>query len=170
MRFRSPRKQRTRQHVIADQSIHYLEGFIIDEGHTAKRLEQDYGFDLVVFTFDELGYVEPGCLLFQLKAREELVAKDAKYVFDLDVRDYNLWTLERTPVILILYDALRRQAFWLWIQQYFRDPNRLPKRGAKTVRVRVPSKQRVNRRAIGKMRALKMSAQVRLAGEEDEEN
>ena len=30
-----PRKQRTRQHVIADQSVNYVERFIIDEGHQA---------------------------------------------------------------------------------------------------------------------------------------
>lgn len=32
-----PRKQRTRQHVIADLSIHHVEGFILEEGHTADR-------------------------------------------------------------------------------------------------------------------------------------
>ena len=40
-----PRKQRTRQHVIADQSVNHVERFIIDEGHTAQRLEKDYGYD-----------------------------------------------------------------------------------------------------------------------------
>ncbi len=29
-----PRKRRTREHVIADQSVNHLERFIIDEGHT----------------------------------------------------------------------------------------------------------------------------------------
>jgi hypothetical protein len=67
-----PRKQRTRQHVIADQSIHHIEGFILEEGHTAQRLEKDYGYDLIVFTYDEGGYVEPGLILFQLKASETL--------------------------------------------------------------------------------------------------
>jgi hypothetical protein len=30
-----PRKQRTRQHVIADLSVHPVEGFILEEGHSA---------------------------------------------------------------------------------------------------------------------------------------
>ncbi len=48
-RLRSaPKKQRTRQHVIADQSVNYVERFIIDEGHTAQRLERDYGYDLLL--------------------------------------------------------------------------------------------------------------------------
>jgi hypothetical protein len=37
-----PRKQRTRQHVIADLSAHYVERFILEEGHTAQRLSSDY--------------------------------------------------------------------------------------------------------------------------------
>src|SRR5580692_6981989 len=41
-----PRKRRTREHVIADQSVNYLERFIIDEGHIAQRLYNDYGYDL----------------------------------------------------------------------------------------------------------------------------
>jgi hypothetical protein len=157
--FLGPRKQRTRQHVIADQSAHYVEGFILDEGHTAQRLERDYGYDLVLFTYDERGYVEPGLVFLQLKAAEELQAVGSDYVFDLDVRDYNLWMLEEMPVILILFDATRRRATWLSVQHYFReDEARRPKKGAKTVRVRVPMRQRVNRRAIAKMRELKWEA------------
>jgi hypothetical protein len=36
----APRKRRTRRHVIADQGVNYVERFIIDEGHTAQRLEK----------------------------------------------------------------------------------------------------------------------------------
>jgi hypothetical protein len=154
-----PRKQRTRQHVIADQSVNHVERYIIDEGHTAQRLEKDYGYDLFLFTFDEQGYAEPGLVSLQLKAAETLPAVGPNYVFDLDIRDYNLWMLERWPIILILFDASQRRAFWLPIQRYFRDnPARRPKRGAKEVRVRVPKRQVVNRRAIAKMRHLSAEA------------
>ncbi len=51
----APRKQRTREHVIADQSVNHVERFIIDEGHTAQRMEKDYGYDLVLMTYDEQG-------------------------------------------------------------------------------------------------------------------
>src|SRR5438876_6756241 len=108
-----PRKQRTRQHVIADQSFNYVERFIIDEGHTAQRIEKDYGYDLLVFTYDEQGYSEPDFLSLQLKAAESLPAVGSDYVFDVDIRDYNLWMLERMPVMLILFDACRSRAYWL---------------------------------------------------------
>ncbi|MGH7173383.1 MAG: DUF4365 domain-containing protein [Gemmataceae bacterium] len=151
-----PRKQRTRQHIIADLSVHYVEGFILAEGHTAQRMERDYGYDLLFFTFDEQGYVEPGVLLLQLKAAETLQAVDSDYVFDLDIRDYNLWMREEAPVILILFDATRRRASWLHVQRYFHEEDaRQPKKGAKTVRVRVPMRQAVNRRAIATLRKLK---------------
>jgi hypothetical protein len=151
-----PRKQRTRQHVIADLSVHYVEGFVLTEGHTAQRLERDYGYDLLLFTYDDEGYVEPDFLLLQLKAAEKLQTVGSNYVFDVDIRDYNLWMREEMPVILILYDATRRRASWLHIQRYFRDEaGRQPKKGAKTVRVHVPARQVVNRRAIATMRKLK---------------
>jgi hypothetical protein len=151
-----PRKQRTRAHVIADQSINYVERFVLDEGHIAQRLDSDYGYDMVVFTFDEKGYFEPGSVYLQLKAAETLQTVGSDYVFDLDIRDYDLWHLENRPVILILFDASRRRAYWLAVQRYFwEDATRQPKKGAKTVRVRVPKRQVVTRRAVADWRDLK---------------
>src|SRR5262245_28584595 len=59
-----PRKRHTRQHVIADLSVHHVERFILEEGHTAQRVEKDYGCDLLLFTFDEQGYAAP-CRVFR---------------------------------------------------------------------------------------------------------
>ena len=151
-----PRKQRTRQHVIADLSVHYVEGFILEEGHTARRLDSDYSYDLVMRAFDEKGYVEPGPVYFQLKASESLQAAGSAYGFDVDIRDYNLWIQEEMPVVLILFDAARRKAYWLCVQRYFdEDTARQPKKGAKTVRVRVPKRQAMNRSAVRKIRELR---------------
>jgi hypothetical protein len=151
-----PRKRRTREHVIADLSAHHVERFILEEGHTVQRLGSDYGYDLIMWTFDERSYAEPGAVYFQLKAREVLDESGTDYVYDLDVRDYNLWKIEESLVILVLFDATRRRAYWLPVQQYFCEGlARPPRKGAKTVRVRVPKRQAVNRRAIAKMRDLK---------------
>jgi hypothetical protein len=161
-----PRKRRTREHVIADLSVHHVEGFILNEGHTAQRLGADYGYDLVLFTYDDQGCIEPDSVYFQLKASESLQLVGFDYVFELDIRDYNLWMLERTPVILILFDASRKKAYWLHIQGYFRgDVAHRPKAGAKAVRVRVANTQTVNRRAIAKIRSLKSKARERVSGE-----
>jgi len=154
-----PRKQRTRQHVIADLSLHHVEGFVLEAGHTVQSLDSDYGYDVLLFTYDEHGYLEPDVAYMQFKAAESLRAVGSAYVYDLDIRDYNLWMLDNMPVILILFDARRKRAYWLAIQHYFgQDESRRPRRGAKTVRVRVPMQQRVNRRAIARIRELKAQA------------
>jgi hypothetical protein len=162
----APRKQRTRQHVIADQSVNYVERFIIDEGHTTQRLEKDYGYDLLLFTYDEQGYVEPDLAFLQFKAAETLEQSGADYVFDVDIRDYNHWVRERLPVFLILFDATRRRAYWLHVQGYFQeDAARRPKKGANTVRVHVPKRQGLGRRAVVRMVGLKREASERLEKE-----
>jgi hypothetical protein len=67
------------------------------------------------------------------------------------------------PVILILYDASRRCAYWLHTQGYFAaDARRKPKKGAKTVRVRIDKHQALNRRAIRMMRNAKQEVLNRL--------
>jgi hypothetical protein len=131
-------------------------------------VEKDYGYDLIVSTFDEQGYVEPGLVFLQLKAAQTLAKSAGTYVFDLDVRDYNLWMLERLPVILVMFDASRRRAYWLYVQEYVRaDPSRRPKKGAKTVRVRVPERQAFTRRAVATLRAHKQAVLDRDAKEGD---
>jgi hypothetical protein len=160
-----PRKQRTRQHVIAAQSANYVERFIIDEGHTGQRVEHDYGYDLTMISYDEQGFVEPGSIYIQLKAAETLEASGTDYLFDLDIRDYNLWRLELMPVVLVLFDASRRKAYWLHVQRYFRqDPSRQPRKAAKTVRLRVPRRQVVSRRAVARWRTFKQEILDRLSG------
>src|SRR5690349_19862057 len=80
----TPRKQRTRQHVIADQCVNHVERFIIDEGHTTQRTDRDYGYDLLLFTYDEQGFVEPGFVAIQLKAAESLQGVGSTLVYDVD--------------------------------------------------------------------------------------
>jgi hypothetical protein len=160
-----PRKQRTREHVIADQSLNYLERFIFDEGHTAERVERDYGYDLRLVTYDDQGSVEAGYVSIQLKAAEALEKTDSDYVFDIDVRDCNLWTEELLPVVLVLFDATRKKAYWLLVQDYFqREQGRQPGEGARTVRVHVPERQALNRRAVRAWRTRKQEVQTRLKG------
>ena len=159
----TPRKQRTRQHVIADQSVNYVERFIIDEGHTAQRLERDCGYDLLLFTYDDQGYAEPGVAFLQLKASETLTPSGSQYVYDLDVRDYNLWMLEDAPVFLVLFDATHRRAYWLHVQPYFRkDASCQPKKSARTIRVNVSRQQPTSRRGVATMRELKRKADIRI--------
>jgi hypothetical protein len=40
------RKRRTRAHIIADLSVHRVEGFVLRCGWTVERTRFDYGIDL----------------------------------------------------------------------------------------------------------------------------
>ena len=42
-------------------------------------MEKDYGYDLILFTFDEQGYAEPDLVYLQLKAAETLQAVGSDY-------------------------------------------------------------------------------------------
>ncbi len=153
-----PRKRRTRGHIIADLSVNHVERFILAEGHTFQRVQFDYGYDLTITTHDDLGYIEPGRILFQVKASERLSATAGgdHFPFDLAIQDFNLWMNESNPVFLILYEARANRAYWLYIQQFFQHhPIRRPKATAKFARVLIPKTQRVNRRMVAYSRRCK---------------
>jgi hypothetical protein len=67
-----PRKRRTREHVIADLSVNHVERFVLRCGWTAERTVHDYGIDLVMDTFNEVGESDTGRVSFQLKATDHL--------------------------------------------------------------------------------------------------
>jgi hypothetical protein len=150
------RKRRTREHVIAELGVHYVQGVILVAGHTSQVLGNDYGYDLFMSTFDEQGYAEPGGVFFQVKASESLHCSGRDYVYDVDIRDYNLWMWEDLPVIFVLFDAGLRQAFWLAVQQTFGGANvRRPMAGARHVRFRVPTRQVLDAGSVARIRQLK---------------
>jgi hypothetical protein len=134
------RKQRTRTHVIASISVNYVERFICEKGHTAERVANDYGYDLIMYTYDKEGFIENGLAFLQLKATDELLkTRDGNFVrFEISAKDYNLWIAEGYPVFLIVYDSINKCAYWLYIQSYFkRNPRRKPGT-KKTTTVRIP--------------------------------
>lgn len=127
------RKRRTREHIIADLSVNHVERFILRRGHVADRVLFDYGYDLVLRTFDaggEIEYVESGRFV----------------TVRLDPRDAEAWQAERVPVVLIAYDAARDAAYWLHFQAAA-DVGRAT--------IRVPTAQVVNEAAVEAMRGLK---------------
>ncbi len=134
-------KKRVRQHVIASLSTNFVERIIYEKGFTAERVENDYGFDLIMFTFATNGFVDPGSVFLQLKAKDKLsIVGGGSFVsFPISVSDYRTWHDEAYPVFLIVYDAANSDAYWLYVQKYFDDdPSRMPSKKASTVTVRIP--------------------------------
>lgn len=147
------KKKRTRQHIIADLSVNHVERYVLLCGYSAERVEHDYGFDLVISTYDRNGEIENGYIYAQLKATDSLkILADGETIsFTLSRSDLELWLGEPMPSMLILYDARQDIAYWLYLQAYFEamvnfDLSRV---GA-TVTVNLSKKNTVNSEAIAK--------------------
>ena len=67
-------KKRTREHVIADLSVNYVQKLFLERGHICDPLPKDYGYDLFVMTCDPDGYLESGSIYLQLKATDAIAA------------------------------------------------------------------------------------------------
>ncbi len=90
------------------------------QGHSAQRVQFDYGYDLVMQTFDyegdtrrKQGTYESGNVYFQFKATENLRVLEDGITAALPVarKHLELWRHELMPVILILYDATAAQTY-----------------------------------------------------------
>ncbi len=149
-----PRKQRTREHVIADLGVNHLERRILLCGHTSQRIQHDYGYDSFMTTYSADGGAQEGWVYFQVKATTRLpLLKDGKTItWALSRRDLRLWLGEIYPVILVVYHAPRDRAYWLDIQDDFLGPNSPALFGpGETLKVRISTSQTLDRRAIHKI-------------------
>jgi hypothetical protein len=136
------RKRRTREHVIADLSVNYVERQALLCGFSVERLHHDYGIDLILSTYTERGEAENGYVVFQLKATDHVqwVAKGQALAYRLDRADLQLWLSEPFPLILVVYDATADRAYWLYVQAYFaKQASFNLTRAPKTVSVRIPT-------------------------------
>jgi Domain of unknown function (DUF4365) len=144
-------KQRTREHVIADLSISFVEWQALLCGYTMERMRHDYGIDLEMMTYNERGNREAGTVLFQVKATDGMSLKEgqAEISFRIERANLLLWLDELEPMILIVFDAKKIKAYWLCVQEYFAaiDDFNLFAAG-KTITVKVPVANRVNTGAM----------------------
>lgn len=166
-RTQDRRKRRTREHVIADQGLVHVQHFIANAGFTSEAVYKDYGYDLTVNTFDRDGFIEGGAILIQLKASEILKSHPdgLHFVFDLDMRDYDLWKEEPNPVFLILYEAATLRAYWLFVQPYLGGADApKPRADAKTVRIKIPKINKVRTAFFRHARKLKAEALAVILG------
>ena len=113
-----PGKRRTREHVIADLSVNFVERQILMCGCTAEKIFHDYGIDLIMFTYNDGGVAEPGEVFLQLKATDKIkILKDGiRLSIPIERAHLKNWVKHWAPVILVVYDAKKDCAYWLYIQ------------------------------------------------------
>lgn len=162
-------KLRTREHVLADLSINYVERQVLLCGGAVVRNPVDYGYDLILFSFNPRGEVEGGYTFFQVKATDNLpLLADGKTIsWVISRRDLLLWLNEVCPVILVVYDGSRDRAFWLHVQAYFAGrPTADLFLAGQTVNVHIRLSDRLNRRSIHEINRRKNAGRRRPMGKE----
>jgi Domain of unknown function (DUF4365) len=152
---REPRRKklRTREHVIADLSINHVERHILRCGFSVERVQHDYGTDLLMFTYSDTGEIENGHVQYQLKATERLDwHRDGEtFPFRVEFADLKHWMYEPLPVILIVYEAARDRAFWLYLQRAL-DVQWRPDGLQERVTLHIPGRNRLNQSAVRRIR------------------
>jgi hypothetical protein len=162
--FDPERKQRTREHVIADLSYNFLERKVLQRGHWLDAPRNDYGIDATMFHHDSRGAIENGEVRFQIKATDklQLVRGGQSVTQRVDARDVRYWCFESFPVVLVLYDAQKQRALWLHIQQYIEENPELMQSDAGTLTLRIPIGNKLNLRAVDRFRQLSLDSLRRL--------
>jgi hypothetical protein len=154
----TPRKRRTREHIIADLSVNYVERQVLLCGYTMERIIHDYGMDLILFTYNDNGEVEVGEIFFQLKATEKLkILADGKtFAFRIESADLRYWLRHPMPVILVVYDAIKDKAYWLYVQAYCRKHGIGTNTTKKDVTFQLSLANRLTPKAVKKMSDFKI--------------
>jgi hypothetical protein len=145
------KKRRTRQHIIEGLGLNHIERQILLSGNVLRRFsDNDYGYDGMIETFNELGERQNQLLMLQLKSTDVIQQSPQNdgFIVDLSKRDLELWLKNDFPVLLILYDAQEEIAYFTDLQSYFNE-NRLSLNNVrKFVRIYLPPHSIFNKIAI----------------------
>jgi hypothetical protein len=151
-------KTRTREHVLGDLGINHVERQVLLCGCSVQRIYSDYGYDLIMSSFNARGEIEGGHVFFQVKATDclPLLADQKTISWVVSRRDLGLWLNEAYPVILAVYDGQRDRAFWLHLQGYFagyQSANLFL--AGQSINVRIRGTNRLTRRSVNGIVGLK---------------
>lgn len=161
------RKRRTREHIIADLAANHLERYVLKCGFTVEKIQHDYGLDMIMYTYQPTGEIEDGFVNIQLKASDKIKydESDGSFSFPVERKHLSHWLGEPFPVLLIVYDAPKDKAYWVYIQNCFESmPAFSLKNVKKTYSIRVPMHQVIDQEAIRKFAEFKQSVLNQIDG------
>jgi hypothetical protein len=160
-------KLRTRAHVLADLSINHVERQVLRCGFSVERVQHDYGYDLTMTTYHSTGEVEPGPIYIQVKATDRLprVRAGSTISWLVSRRDLKLWLNEAYPVVLVVYDGKRDNAYWINIQAHFSTGRAADLfADSETICVHLPVRNRLKSRTIRAIARQKNILHAKLRG------
>ena len=101
--------------------MNHVERFVLRAGHTVEALGSDYGVDLTVHTFGSAGLQEPDDFNVQVKGSDKPKYLRGGEALSVQVASntLRLWLEQTFPLILVIYDARRDLAFWLYVQRHY---------------------------------------------------
>lgn len=143
------RKLRTREHVLADLGVNFVERQALACGFSIERVTHDYGIDVLLFTYNAAGEIENGHVEIQVKATEHprYVDGGESLAIRIQSADIAYWQFQPMPVILVVYDVTCDQAFWIHIQES-RQAEESLKNDQESVTIRLPVTQRLTSDAM----------------------
>lgn len=101
-------------------SLHHLAFMVSACGFTVEETRRDYGYDLSIFTFDPKGEYENGNIFVQLKATDKIkFLKTGNVSFPISKSDIMSWESQPFPVYLVVFDAIKFNAYGLYLQRHF---------------------------------------------------
>jgi len=138
------RKLRTREHVLADLGVNFVERQALSCGFSIERVTHDYGIDVLLFTYNSAEEIENGHVEVQVKATEHprYVDDGTSLAIRIQSADIAYWQFQPMPVMLVLYEATRDQAFWIHIQEA-RQAEESLKNDQESVTIRLPIAKRL---------------------------
>lgn len=161
------RKRRTRQHIIADLSANHLERYVLRCGFTMDKTQHDYGIDVNLNTYQSNGEIQEGFVHIQLKASDNIKYAKCGSFLSISVGRAHLetWLAEPMPVVLVIYDAKKDKAYWVYVQRYFTHVAKFSLANAtKRYTIRVPTEQVVDEGAVYKFEEFKQAILNQLDG------
>ena len=78
-------------------------------------------------------------------------------IFDLSIRDLELWLLGKEMMILVVYDAQLDRAFFVDLKDYFKSNKDVLNNVRKFVRIYVPLANILNQDSVKQLRKIKNS-------------
>ncbi len=151
------RKLRTRQHIIEDLGFNHIERQVLYAGYIIQRYSHnDYSYDGIIHTFNENSEIEAFSMMVQLKSTDNLKLTKNKnsIIFDLSIRDLELWLGHTLPTIILLYDALLEKSYYMDVQAYFKENRMLLKNIHKFVRVYIPETNVFDKESVQYLRKI----------------
>jgi Domain of unknown function (DUF4365) len=163
------RKRRTREHVIADLGVNYVQRLILSKGHSSEIIMHDYGVDLLMFTYNDDGEIENGHVEIQIKSTDHIniLKTPSAVACKIGTAHLKAWQWEPLPVVLIVYDAAGvGRAFWLYIQNYLSDPANLidADLNRDSITLHIPTENQLDATAIERFRGFRDRVLAQMKG------